>query len=311
MLGSSVGLVFGGGGGVVLPQNIFIDARASRFKKDGQRVVVDRRTTSSISASPTPSRLRRSRSPADIGSVGTATACRPYAGGGISWYQLRGNRPVRDVQRRGRAKRFTGFHLLGGAEFRVHNGLGSQVKRHGRVCRMRSASNRAASARRSTKPISAARRSAPSWSSAADVAAPSRSPDVCSRRSGESRPDASRPTGTSPALAGSPRAHRAVGSILRECRDPATPCHRVIGAGGGLGGYGSNLHLKRELLRAEGHEVGLRRIRAAFRRGPLAARARCRACTTSAAIRAKPTPPLRLEPRGFRNRATPGFRLPV
>ena len=39
------------------------------------------------------------------------------------------------------------------------------------------------------------------------------------------------------ALAGSPRAARAVGSILRECRDPYTPCHRVIGAGGSLGGY--------------------------------------------------------------------------
>jgi len=63
------------------------------------------------------------------------------------------------------------------------------------------------------------------------------------------------------ALAGSARAHRAVGSILRECRDAATPCHRVIAAGGSLGGYGSNLQVKRELLRAEGHDVGLRRIR--------------------------------------------------
>jgi len=63
------------------------------------------------------------------------------------------------------------------------------------------------------------------------------------------------------ALAGSPRAHRAVGSILRGCRDPITPCHRVISAGGAIGGYGSNLNVKRELLRAEGHEVGLRRVR--------------------------------------------------
>ena len=62
-------------------------------------------------------------------------------------------------------------------------------------------------------------------------------------------------------LAGSPRAHRAVGSILRECRDPSTPCHRVVAAGGALGGFGRNLQLKRELLRAEGHDVGLRRIR--------------------------------------------------
>lgn len=62
------------------------------------------------------------------------------------------------------------------------------------------------------------------------------------------------------ALAGSPRAHRAVGNIMRECRDPGMPCHRVIGAGGALGGYG-NLHLKRQLLRNEGIEVVESRIR--------------------------------------------------
>ena len=63
------------------------------------------------------------------------------------------------------------------------------------------------------------------------------------------------------AAAGSPRAARAVGSIMRECRDPAMPCHRVIGAGGGLGGYGGSLQLKRELLRAEGLDVGVGRVR--------------------------------------------------
>ncbi len=63
------------------------------------------------------------------------------------------------------------------------------------------------------------------------------------------------------AMAGSPRAARAVGTIMRECRDPSMPCHRVIGAGGGLGGYGSNLQVKRELLRAEGLAVGVSRVR--------------------------------------------------
>ena len=63
------------------------------------------------------------------------------------------------------------------------------------------------------------------------------------------------------ALAGSPRASRAVGNIMRTCGDPGVPCHRVIGAGGALGGYGGNLQMKRELLRAEGVEVGLGRIR--------------------------------------------------
>jgi methylated-DNA-[protein]-cysteine S-methyltransferase len=63
------------------------------------------------------------------------------------------------------------------------------------------------------------------------------------------------------ALAGRPRAWRAVGNIMHSCNDPVTPCHRVIGAGGALGGYGGNLQLKRELLRAEGIEVGRMRIR--------------------------------------------------
>jgi O-6-methylguanine DNA methyltransferase len=53
-------------------------------------------------------------------------------------------------------------------------------------------------------------------------------------------------------LAGRPRAWRAVGNIMRECRAADVPCHRVIAAGGGLGGYGGNLAIKRALLRAEG-----------------------------------------------------------
>ena len=67
------------------------------------------------------------------------------------------------------------------------------------------------------------------------------------------------------ALAGAPRAARAVGTIMRECRDPATPCHRVIGAGGVLGGWGGRSHSKRERLRAEGLEVDVVRVRR-FRR---------------------------------------------
>ncbi len=63
------------------------------------------------------------------------------------------------------------------------------------------------------------------------------------------------------ALAGRPRAHRAVGTIMRTCGDPRTPCHRVIAAGGALGGYGHNLQVKRELLRAEGLDVGIARVR--------------------------------------------------
>ncbi len=63
------------------------------------------------------------------------------------------------------------------------------------------------------------------------------------------------------ALAGAPRAWRAVGAVMRACDDASVPCHRVIAAGGGLWGYGHHLHVKRELLRSEGLEVGISRVR--------------------------------------------------
>lgn len=61
-------------------------------------------------------------------------------------------------------------------------------------------------------------------------------------------------------LAGRPRAARAVGNILREAGQPGLPYHRVIAAGGQLGGY-SSLALKRALLAAEGLTVSVRRVR--------------------------------------------------
>lgn len=63
------------------------------------------------------------------------------------------------------------------------------------------------------------------------------------------------------AAAGSPRASRAVGNIMRERRSAGVPCHRVIAAGGRLGGFGGNLQLKRELLRAEGILVAGNRVK--------------------------------------------------
>jgi O-6-methylguanine DNA methyltransferase len=63
------------------------------------------------------------------------------------------------------------------------------------------------------------------------------------------------------AAAGRPRAHRAVGNIMRHCKDASIPCHRVIAAGGKLGGYGRDLFAKRALLLAEGVIVAGGRVR--------------------------------------------------
>ncbi len=63
------------------------------------------------------------------------------------------------------------------------------------------------------------------------------------------------------AAAGRPRACRAVGHIMATCHDATVPCHRVIAAGGRLGGYGRLPALKAALLRAEGIPVAGDRIR--------------------------------------------------
>jgi O-6-methylguanine DNA methyltransferase len=63
------------------------------------------------------------------------------------------------------------------------------------------------------------------------------------------------------AAAGGPRAWRAVGNIMRTCAARDVPCHRVVAAGGQLGGYGGNTAMKRALLQAEGLLVSGARIR--------------------------------------------------
>jgi O-6-methylguanine DNA methyltransferase len=66
-------------------------------------------------------------------------------------------------------------------------------------------------------------------------------------------------------LAGRPGAARAVGNIMREAREPGLPYHRVIAAGGRLGGYGGHEGLKQALLRQEGVPVGGGRVRGFIR----------------------------------------------
>lgn len=54
------------------------------------------------------------------------------------------------------------------------------------------------------------------------------------------------------ALAGRPRAYRAVGNILSANFDPKIPCHRVICSDGKTGGYNRGAGLKIRRLRSEG-----------------------------------------------------------
>jgi len=54
------------------------------------------------------------------------------------------------------------------------------------------------------------------------------------------------------ALAGSPKAYRAVGNIMNKNYNPAVPCHRVIRSDGKAGGYRRGAGLKLRLLKEEG-----------------------------------------------------------
>ena len=52
------------------------------------------------------------------------------------------------------------------------------------------------------------------------------------------------------------KAYRAVGNALnKNPYAPGVPCHRVVGAGGALTGFGGGLPKKRELLIAEGIKI--------------------------------------------------------
>jgi methylated-DNA-[protein]-cysteine S-methyltransferase len=59
-------------------------------------------------------------------------------------------------------------------------------------------------------------------------------------------------------IVGRPGAARAVGQTCARNRvAPFVPCHRVTAAGGGLGGYGYGLDVKRELLAHEARHRGV------------------------------------------------------
>ena len=62
-------------------------------------------------------------------------------------------------------------------------------------------------------------------------------------------------------IAGRPGAARAVGNIMRDCTARDVPCHRVVAAAGGLGGFGGAPGLNARCSQAEGILVRGARIR--------------------------------------------------
>ena len=119
-LGSSTGVFFGGGVEVVLPQRWFINVRLSHFQKSGERVFVD----DTGEAFPLGIDMKVGITPIEV-SVGYRFQPRgkqrnliPYLGGGLGWHRYT---ETSDFAAAGEdvSETFQGYHVLGGAEYRV------------------------------------------------------------------------------------------------------------------------------------------------------------------------------------------------
>jgi opacity protein-like surface antigen len=115
VLGSASGVVFGGGVEGLLPKNIFVNVRASRFRKTGERVFVHNgeRFGLGIPATVTVTPIEFT------GGYRFQRGWRvvPYAGGGIGRHRYEETSDFADASEDVKES-FTGYHVLGGAEFR-------------------------------------------------------------------------------------------------------------------------------------------------------------------------------------------------
>jgi opacity protein-like surface antigen len=117
ILGTASGIVFGGGGDVLLPKGLFVELRASRFQKNGERVFVSGGETFGLGIdtkiSVTPIELtggyRFGRADARIV---------PYGGGGVGWHHYKETSEFATDAENVDATH-TGYHILGGAEVRI------------------------------------------------------------------------------------------------------------------------------------------------------------------------------------------------
>ena len=123
ILGTASGVVFGGGVEAVLPKNIFVNVRASRFRKTGERVFVTESgerfglgipTTITVTPIEFTGGYRFDRGWRIV----------PYGGGGVGRHRYEEVSDFADEAEEVNES-FTGYHVLGGAEFRLSQWLGA------------------------------------------------------------------------------------------------------------------------------------------------------------------------------------------
>ena len=116
-LGSPSGVSFGGGVEVVLPQQWFVGLRLSHFDKSGERVFVQ-----DNEAFPLGIDMEVAITPIEVSAGyrfrGRTRNLIPYLGGGIGWHRYTETSDFADAAENV-TETFTGYHVLGGAEFRM------------------------------------------------------------------------------------------------------------------------------------------------------------------------------------------------
>jgi opacity protein-like surface antigen len=123
ILGTATGMVFGGGVEGLLPKNIFVNVRASRFRKTGERVFLaesGERFGLGIPATITVTPIEFT------GGYRFDRGWRvvPYGGGGYGRHRYEESSDFA-VEDENVKESFNGYHVLGGAEFRIAQWIGA------------------------------------------------------------------------------------------------------------------------------------------------------------------------------------------
>lgn len=122
ILGTATGTVFGGGGELILPQQVFASVRVSRFQRSGERAFVFEGETFGLGIDTTvrvtPIEVTGGYRFGDLN-----RRLVPYVGAGIGWHRYQETSEFADDDENVR-ETFQGYHLLGGAEFRVTRWFG-------------------------------------------------------------------------------------------------------------------------------------------------------------------------------------------
>ena len=125
VLDSDAGRLFGGGGEVVLPRHVFVSLRPSRFREVGQRVFLFRGVQFGLgiptTITVTPVELTAGYR-FDFG-----WRLVPYGGAGMGWHRYVETSEFSEASENV-SERFSGYHVLGGAEFRLAQWLGAAAE---------------------------------------------------------------------------------------------------------------------------------------------------------------------------------------